>query len=81
MCEIELGPDEEGRQKASIFWTLRRIQDDEELGVIDQANYVPSGSLDGPWGPIARDIARGAREGVLDLLYQLQSERQARNEG
>lgn len=71
LCDISLGPDEEGRQKATIYWRLRSLKDDVELGVIDQSNYVPTGSLDGVWGPTASDIARGAREGILDLIAQL----------
>lgn len=71
LCDITLGPDEGGRQKATIYWRLRSLKDDEELGVIDQSNYVPTGSLDGVWGPTASDIARGAREGILDLIAQL----------
>ena len=71
LCEISLGPDEGGRQKATIFWRLRSLENDEELGVIDQSNYVPTGSLDGFWGTTASDVARGAREGILDLMTQL----------
>lgn len=71
LCDISLGPDEGGRQKATIYWRLRSLEDDVELGVIDQSNYVPTGSLDGVWGPTAADIARGAREGILDLIAQL----------
>ncbi|WP_282607648.1 hypothetical protein [Pelagibius sp. Alg239-R121] len=77
LCDISLGPIQEGRQKATISWTLRAVRDSEELGVVDQSNFVPAGSLDGVWGPTARDIARGAREGLLDLIGQLQSGRQA----
>lgn len=71
LCDISLGPDEDGKQKATIYWRLRSLADDVELGVIDQSNYVPTGSLDGVWGPTASDIARGAREGILDLIAQL----------
>ncbi len=73
LCEISLGPDEGGTQRATIFWRLLSLEDDEELGVIDQSNYVPTGSLDGFWGPTAGDIARGAREGILDLMAQLRA--------
>lgn len=71
LCEVSLGPVEAGRQKATIVWRLRSVKDGEELGVIDQSNIILAGSLDGAWGPTARDIARGAREGILELFRQL----------
>lgn len=78
LCEVSLGPVEAGRQKATIVWRLRAVKDGEELGMIDQSNFVLAGSLDGAWGQTAQDIARGAREGILDLFSQLRDGRQAR---
>lgn len=77
LCEVSLGPIEAGRQKATIVWRLRAVKDGEELGMIDQSNFILAGSLDGAWGPTAQDVARGAREGILDLFGQLQSGKQA----
>jgi hypothetical protein len=49
---------------------LVSARDDRELGEIAQQNVVPAGSLDGPWGPVADEVARAAASGLLDLLGQ-----------
>jgi hypothetical protein len=78
LCEISLSPPEGTRQQVTISWRLRSVKANEDLGVIDQSSFVPAGSLDGFWGPTALDVARGAREGILDLIQQLEPDRQAR---
>ncbi len=66
--DVTLGPPQEGVQDVTVTWLVVSAQGGAELGEIAQRNRVPAGSLDGPWGPVARAIARGAAEGVIDLL-------------
>jgi hypothetical protein len=42
-----------------------------ELGSISQGNFVPTGSLDGPWGNIALAVAQGGAEGVIQILSEI----------
>lgn len=55
------------RDTLALAWTVMR-PNGSEIGVIDQANDIPKGTLDGPWGDIAFMIAEGAAEGIVDLL-------------
>ena len=55
------------RETLALSWTVMR-PNGSELGTIQQANDIPKGMLDGPWGDIAFVIAEGAAEGIVDLL-------------
>lgn len=66
--DVAVGPAEGGLQTVSIRWSLVNANDDRELGEIAQQNLVPAGSLDGPWGPVAEEVARAAATGLVDLL-------------
>ena len=66
--DITVEPAEDGLQVISIRWSLINVNDDRELGEIAQRNMVPAGSLDGPWGPVAAEVARAAATGLVDLL-------------
>ena len=66
--DVAVGPAEAGLQTVSIRWSLVSAGDDRELGEIAQQNLVPAGSLDGPWGPVAAEVARAAASGLADLL-------------
>jgi hypothetical protein len=68
--DVALGPVEGGLQAVSITWSLVVASDDRKLGEIAQQNLVPAGSLDGPWGPVADEIARAAATGLRELLGQ-----------
>jgi len=68
--DVTLGPKDGGLQTVAIRWSLVSANDDRELGEIAQQNVVPAGSLDGPWGPVADEVARAAASGLLDLLGQ-----------
>jgi hypothetical protein len=68
--DVAVGPKEGGMQTVAIRWSLVSARDDRELGEIAQQNVVPAGSLDGPWGPVADEVARAAAAGLLDLLGQ-----------
>ncbi len=73
---VETTPPAEGQQQVTIVW---RLVDGSgaELGKIEQANAVPAGSLDGPWGRIATLVARGAAAGLTDLLDRLARQKAA----
>ncbi len=66
--KIALGPVQDGHEDIAVTWSVMSAQDGEELGQVDQRNKVPAGSLDGPWGTTAVEIARGAAQGIIDLL-------------
>ncbi len=66
--DVAVGPAEGGLQAVSIRWSLVSASDDRQLGEIAQQNLVPAGSLDGPWGPVAEEVARAAASGLADLL-------------
>lgn len=69
--DMALGPPERGWQDFRITWFVIQASDGADLGQIDQRNQVPAGSLDGAWGNTAFDIARGAAEGIVELLSRL----------
>lgn len=68
--DVELGPPENGVQEVAITWRLVSVGENKDLGEVAQHNRVPAGSLDGPWGATARDVAKAAVAGVIDLLGQ-----------
>ena len=71
LSDMVLGPAESGWQDFRITWYVVQASDGSELGQIDQRSQIPAGSLDGPWGNTAFDIARGAAEGIVELLNRL----------
>lgn len=71
---VDLKPPREGLQEVDIRWVLVRAQGDAELGEVAQRSRVPAGSLDGRWGPVAQDVARGAAAGVIDLLNRVSAQ-------
>jgi hypothetical protein len=68
--KVVLTAPRDGQQLLSISWTATRTGGEAELGQVDQQNSIPAGSLDGPWGPVAREIAKAAAAGLIDLLDQ-----------
>lgn len=71
LADVALGPPGDGVQEVAITWLVVSAREDRELGEIAQRSRVPAGSLDGPWGPTAREVARGAAEGMIDLLRRV----------
>ena len=63
---VTVKPGENG-DLISLSWTVID-GDGKPLGAIDQANRIPSGSLDGAWGETAEAVAYGAAEGILAVL-------------
>jgi hypothetical protein len=58
------------QQEVRIDWTVL-APDGRRLGTIGQANRIPAGRLDGPWGGIANAVAENAVQGLSDLFDQL----------
>jgi hypothetical protein len=65
--KVELKPFNNGRDVITITWAVLDSKNNL-VGEIEQSNVIPSGSLNGEWGPIAREITVAAAEGLLDLL-------------
>jgi hypothetical protein len=57
-------------QRVALAWTVTK-PDGTEVGVVRQANQVPSGSLDAGWGETADYAAQAAAEGLADLVQRL----------
>ena len=57
----------DARSHVEIAWTLSRA-DGTSLGTVAQANEVPAGLLEGPWGDIAYTIADAAADGITNLV-------------
>lgn len=70
ICEVKLEDAGPLRQTVTLNWALQR-PDGTKMGQVAQANQVPRGSLDGPWGGVARLAAQGGAEGLRDLLARL----------
>lgn len=66
---VTMSDAEPGVQRIEVVWEVLK-PDGQRLGVVSQANTLPSGALDGAWGAIAAAIADGGAAGVLDLLEQ-----------
>ncbi len=57
-----------GKEKVTITWTVTNLRADAKLGDVTQQNVIPKGMLDGPWGPVALDVARAALDGIGEVL-------------
>lgn len=58
------------QEKVVLTWRVLDATDGSFIGQIEQANVIPMGTLDGPWGDIAAVIAVGTADGVLQLLHK-----------
>ena len=66
-------------EKIIVTWTLTS-QDGFEIGNIKQENIVEKVRLDNNWAEISNQIARGATDGILDLVQAYSaSNRQSKN--
>lgn len=74
---VAVTPAGAGQEQVSIVWRLQDAEG-EELGKISQENAMAAGSLAGAWGRIAALVARGAVDGLTDLLDRLALQRAAR---
>lgn len=64
---VSITPKDTGGDLVSVSWAVLDGRG-REIGVIDQANTVASGSLDQDWGPVAAPIARAAVGGIVTLI-------------
>lgn len=65
---------ENGADHVKIAWIVSDGAG-REVGVIDQENQVPAGSLNKSWGAVAQPIADGAAEGIVVLLRDAEKRR------
>ena len=66
-------------EKIIVIWTLTS-QNGFEIGNIKQENIVEKVRLDNNWAEISNQIARGATDGILDLIRAYSaSKRQSKN--
>lgn len=67
---VEVLPGEASNtQQVSIVWEVLDA-DGASLGKVNQANVIPRGLLDRPWGDTALLIAEGAAAGVGEILIR-----------
>ena len=67
---FKVSPPAAGSQKVELNWSVLR-HDGMELGTLSQANAVPAGTFDKPWGELATVIAEGAAVGVTEILTRV----------
>ena len=67
---VNVGPPRGGSQPLQIVWKVLR-PDGTEIGRAEQGNFVPAGTLDGPWSDLAFLIAEAAAPGVTEILARL----------
>ncbi|HFC05466.1 MAG TPA: hypothetical protein ENJ55_07140 [Rhizobiales bacterium] len=67
---VKLYPANGNKQKVAIAWTVK-TPDGKTLGVIRQANNVPTGSLNKGWGQAATFISQGAAQGIFNLVKKM----------
>jgi hypothetical protein len=83
--EVTIDRLENGADHVKVAWVVTDGTG-REVGVIDQENQVPAGSLNTSWGAVAQPIADGAADGIVVLLRDAEkrrrlSEREAPNGG
>lgn len=64
---VAITPQDDGTDLVEVMWQLLE-PDGRELGIVDQANKVPAGSLNRSWDAAAPAIAQAAVPGIRDLL-------------
>ncbi len=74
---VEMGPKTPRGQRVRLKWTVR-APNGRLLGVINQSNVVPSGTLDKGFGADALPAAQGAAEGIFKIVRQLQASSRGR---
>ena len=56
-----------GNDHVSIIWQIHD-RNGQSLGEVAQLNEVPAGKLDNKWGTDASLAARGARDGIINII-------------
>ena len=67
---VDLLPPRGSAQGITIGWRVLG-PDGAEMGRVDQSNEVPTGSLDGAWGPVASAAGSAAAEGLATAIGRL----------
>ena len=68
---VTLDPPKAGQQHIAINWRLLDAGG-RQLGVVNQQNAVPQGSLDARWGEVANLVASAAAPGIIALIDKVQ---------
>ncbi|OUR78554.1 hypothetical protein A9Q83_06660 [Alphaproteobacteria bacterium 46_93_T64] len=71
--EVSISEPKRGAQIVKILWKLER-QNGEYVGKIEQRNRIRAGTLNGPWGPVAKAAAKGGARGIFKLLRQVEAD-------
>lgn len=66
---VSLAPPEGAKQRISIKWVVTD-PGGQVVGDLEQANNIPAGSLNGPWGGLADVIAMAAGDAVVTLIHR-----------
>ncbi len=70
--DISLLPAGPGQEEVRVSWLIVDL-DGRDLGIVAQANAVPTGSLDGTWNAVALRVVAAALPAILDLLEQAET--------
>lgn len=65
--QVTLSPGHSGEEVLAVSWTVMD-RNGESLGTASQQGGVPKGRLSAPWGSLAKDIAAGGVDGILEIL-------------
>lgn len=65
--QVKLSKPLKGQQNVQIIWNVYDGQGNR-VGTVSQKNSIPTGSLNGAWGPTAEAAASAAAKGIVKLL-------------
>lgn len=66
--KVTVAPGLANEDTVTVAWVVKRADGGAELGNIGQSGGVPRGRLSQPWGLLARDIAEGGAQGVVEVV-------------
>ena len=67
---VLIGPGKAGFEHVEVVWTVMRPGNSLPVGTIRQANDLPFGTAQLSWQSVAPDVARGAIDGLSELIRQ-----------
>lgn len=67
---VLIGPGKAGFEHVEVVWTVMRPGNALPVGTIKQANDLPFGTAQLSWQTVAPDVARGAIDGLSELIRQ-----------
>jgi len=71
-AEVSHEPDRSGGEIFAIDWRVLDRKGDV-AGQISQSNQIAAHSLDGDWGQTAYDIALGAKQGLYEMIAEIEA--------